>query len=347
MTAPDGSIVPIRLTLNERSGLTLWAPPWEDEDGEQWLGFLGDGAKIVLFPSAEDLAEFVATTPEHDLSDHPGWPVVQNFTPAQFRPAEDNRYDLDAAYEWAAEDPTPATESQLANVVEMVLRIAEACEDGGLRRLIGATPEYADLMEGEGTYTGREGSKAWTALGDTIASTWERALRRVETWLDWRGDFEDVDGDAADADADADAQSLWARVGARPIELVLAGDDIVLTVRGEIEDKAVFLGADGDLDVFLEPEDLAEYARRAEEHDLIRLEFWDDVRDAEDEAFVPEEEDSYDLTMPTARGAQLLRDLADFLDLDADIDFLDHATVDQDEWDALIEEVASCFDRQD
>ncbi len=345
MTAPDGSIVPIRLTVNERSGLTLWAPPWqdEDEDGEEWQGFLGDGAKIVLFPTVEDLAEFIATNTEHDLSDHPGWPVVQKFTPAQLRPVEDNRYDLDAVYEWASEDPDPTNESKLANVVEMVLRIAEACEDGGLRRLIGATPEYADLMNGEGSYTGREGSKAWSALGDTIASTWERALRRVESWLEWRGEF----GDTGEEEDDLDGESLWERVGARPIELVLSDDDIVLTVRGEVDDEAVFLGEDGDLEVFVEPEDLAEYCRGAEEHELIKLEFWDDVRDADDEAFIPEEEDSYDLTTPTARGAHILRELADFLDLDADTDFLDRPRVDHDDWDGLVAELASCFDRQD
>ena len=34
------SIVPIALTLDDRTGYTLWAPPWE-EDGEEWQAFLG------------------------------------------------------------------------------------------------------------------------------------------------------------------------------------------------------------------------------------------------------------------------------------------------------------------
>ena len=46
----DAAIVPITLTVNGRIGLTLYAPPWEDEDGEEWQGFLGDGAKILLYP---------------------------------------------------------------------------------------------------------------------------------------------------------------------------------------------------------------------------------------------------------------------------------------------------------
>ena len=72
MASPlDASIVPITLTVNGRIGLTLYAPPWEDEDGEQWQGFLGDGAKIVLFPNATELGKFIASDDENNLSDHP------------------------------------------------------------------------------------------------------------------------------------------------------------------------------------------------------------------------------------------------------------------------------------
>lgn len=342
MTSPDGSIVPILITVNERSGLTLWAPPWEDESGDEWQGFLGDGAKIVLFPSVDDLVEFIATNREHDLSDHPDWARVEKFTPAQLRPDEQHRYDLDAVYEWAAEDPTPATESSLADVVEIVLRIAEACEDGALSRLIGATPEYVELMYGEAGYTGRDGARAWSDLGDTIAATWERALRRVEQWLDWRGQF---DG-GADLDEE-DADTFWDRIGARPIEIVINEDDIVLTMRAVIDDEAVFLGSDGDLAVFAEAETLAEFCRDADEHELVKLEWWDDVRDADDEAFVPDEGDSFDLSAPTPAGAELLRELSDFCELDADADFLDAPVIDTAAWNDLVAELVTCFDRQD
>ncbi len=337
MTSPDGSIVPITITLNERTGLTLWAPPWEDEDGEEWMGFLGDGAKIVVFPGVDELFAFIAESGENDLSDHPGWPAVQKYTPAQLRPTEENRYDLDSVYEWAAEDPDPVTESSLANVVEMTLRIAEACEDGALRRLIGSTPEYAELISEDMGYSGRDGAKAWSALGDTIAATWERAIARVEQWLDWRGDFSDSELD------DLEALSLWDRVDAEPIEIVVAEDDIVLTVRAVIDDEAVFLGSDGTIAVFTEPEDLAAYCRGAEEHELIKLEWWDEVREADDEAFIPTADDSYDLTEPSSRTAELLKELASFLELDADAAFLDAKRIDRVKWDSLVAEVVTCF----
>jgi hypothetical protein len=43
-SALNASIIPITLTINGRTGLTLWAPPWEDDEGEEWQGFLGDGS---------------------------------------------------------------------------------------------------------------------------------------------------------------------------------------------------------------------------------------------------------------------------------------------------------------
>ncbi len=86
----DASIIPITLTVNGKIGLTLWAPPWEDDEGEEWQGFLGDGAKILVFPGVQELFEFIATGEENDLSDHPGWPAVTKLTPASLRPSADD-----------------------------------------------------------------------------------------------------------------------------------------------------------------------------------------------------------------------------------------------------------------
>ena len=84
-SSPDAAIIPITLTVNGRIGLTLWAPPWEDEDGDEWQGFLGDGAKILLYPGTKELAEFIASGVENDLSDHPAWGRVQQLPPDQLR----------------------------------------------------------------------------------------------------------------------------------------------------------------------------------------------------------------------------------------------------------------------
>ena len=171
MPSIDAAIVPITLTVNGRTGLTLWAPPWEDDDGEEWMGFLGDGAKILLYPSTAELAAFIASGEENDLSDHPGYGQVLKATPDELRPSPDDHYDLDAVYEWAGDEPDPVHVSAIANVVDMVGRIADCCDDGALRRLVGNTPEYELLVSDDVSYHGKEGRREWNALGDVIADT--------------------------------------------------------------------------------------------------------------------------------------------------------------------------------
>jgi hypothetical protein len=340
-SANPASIVPITLTVNDRTGLTLWAPPWTDADGEEWQGFLGDGAKILLFPNTRELAQFIASGAENDLSDHPAWGRVQQAPPDALRPSREDAYDLDAVYEWAADDPTPVNVSSLANVVDMTLQIADCCDDGALRRLVGSTPEYAQLLEEDVSYQGRDGRRAWTALGDTIAATWERALGRVDQWLEWVGDF-----DAEDA-SDLDEEALWSEVGAEPIEMTVP-DGTYYTVRAEWDEQIIFLGHDMTVSVFESVQDLALFCRGADDHDLMRLELWDRIRGEEDdEAFAPDGGSRYDLTAPSAAGADLLRQLVDYCQLTVDLDVLDDDSVDPDAWAALVSEVASCFATED
>lgn len=340
-SANSASIIPITLTVNDRTGLTLWAPPWADADGEQWQGFLGDGAKILLFPNTRELAQFIATGVENDLSDHPAWGRVQQAPPDALRPSREDAYDLDAVYEWAAEDPTPVNVSSLANVIDMTVQIADCCDDGILRRLVGSTPEYAEILQEDVSYQGKEGRKAWSALGDVIAATWERVLGRVDQWLSWEGDF-DRD-DASDLAEDA----LWVEVGAAPLEITVP-DGTYYTVRADWDDQVLFLGHDMTVSVFESVEDLATFCRGAEEHDLIRLELWDRIRiEEDDDAFAPDAESSYDLSAPSADGAQLIRELAAYCRLDLDLDALDGDSVDEDAWAEMVAEIVSCFATED
>jgi hypothetical protein len=346
MTSPHAPIVPILLTVNDRTGLTLYAPPWEDEDGEEWQGFLGDGAKILLFPGTTELASFIAGGEENDLSDHPGYGQVLKATPDDLRPTADDHYDLDQVYEWAGGEPDPVHVSALANVVDMVGRIADCCDDGALRRLVEGTPAYAELVDEEVSYQGRDGRRRWNELGDTIADSWERAVARVESWLRWEGDF-------TTADFDED-ESLWERVGAEPIRIVLP-DEELLTVRGEVpidseatETEVAFVGVDDGVAVFSDVASLAHYCRTAKTHRLVKLEWWSELAEQEDDdVFAPEEGAVYDLRKPSARGAELLRELAEFSGLDADTDVLDQPNVDRDDWNDLVTEVRSCFRPQD
>jgi hypothetical protein len=352
MTSSHAPIVPITLTVNGRTGLTLYAPPWEDEDGEEWQGFLGDGAKILLYPSAAELAAFIASGEENDLSDHPGYGQVLKATPDELRPPGDDQYDLDAVYEWAGDEPDPLHVSALANVVDMVGRIADCCDDGALRRLIEGTPAYAELVDENVSYQGKDGRKRWNELGDTIADSWERAINRVDSWLAWQGDFSITDF--------TEEETIWERIGAEPITIVLP-DTTYLTVRGDVpvdasgdEVETVFIGGEDTVAVFSEIADLAHYCRTAKGHRLVKLEWWTELADEEDdEVFAPAEDATYDLRKPSTSGAELVRDLVEFcgLELDPDVlDILDSASVaasDRDDWRELVTEIETCFRPQD
>jgi len=341
----DAGIIPITLTVNGRIGLTLWAPPWEDEDDEEWQGFLGDGAKILLYPGTRELAEFIASGAENDLSDHPAWGRIQKLRPDDLRPDPEDGYDLDAVYEWASGEPDPVSVSALANVVDMVAKIADCCDDGALRRLVENTPAYEELVDEDVSYQGKDGRKRWNELGDTIAETWERAITRVDSWLSWQGDF---------SHSDLASETVWDRVGAEPIE-IRVGEARYLTVRGYVspdaedaETEAAFIGGDDTVVVFTDVASLARYCRTAKDHALTKLEWWSELADLEeDDAFAPGLDATYDLRKPSARGAELLRELVAFCNLDADTSVLDGPSVDKDDWRNLLEEVSGCLDPQD
>ena len=128
------SIVPIALTVDDRTGFTLWAPPWE-EDGEEWQAFLGtsegDTATVHLFPTPAALAAFCRTATDHDLADHPVWPVVAGLGAADLTPDDDHRYDLDGVYDIAAEHPDRWAVEELAATIDIVSRLAECLDTAG------------------------------------------------------------------------------------------------------------------------------------------------------------------------------------------------------------------------
>jgi hypothetical protein len=180
-------IAAVSLTANGRTGITLFAPPWQDSDGEEWQGFLGDGAKIVLLGTADELNTWLGDNPDHDLADHPAWKSFANKGKAALSPAAEAHYDFDAVYELATAEGEPETVSKLADTVDVAARIADCCEDGKLRSLLNGTREYALLVEGDTSYHGKDGAAEWSRLGDVIAESWERALVRIESWLRWEG----------------------------------------------------------------------------------------------------------------------------------------------------------------
>lgn len=212
------SIVPIALTLDDRTGYTLWAPPWE-EDGEEWQAFLGTTvevradindddpenpvptAVVHLFPSPAALAAFCRTSTDHDLADHPVWPVVTGLGAADLTPDDDHRYDLDGVYDIAAENPDRWAVEELSATIDIVSRLAECLDadddesdedldDGtefeAVAELV-AKPEIGSLGLGADAFVGRSGEDAWLGVGTALDELWEDVVEELGEHLDWTG----------------------------------------------------------------------------------------------------------------------------------------------------------------
>ncbi|WP_104525719.1 hypothetical protein [Blastococcus atacamensis] len=213
------SIVPIALTLDDRTGYTLWAPPWE-EDGEEWQAFLGttvevradindddpespaSRAVVHLFPSPAALAAFCRSRNDHDLADHPVWPVVAGLGAADLTPDDDHRFDLDGVYDIAAEDPDRWAVEELAATVDIVGRLAECLdttddeddddlgedetEFEAVAELV-AKPEIGSLGLGVEAFVGRSGEDAWIGVGGILDDLWEDVVEELSEHFDWTG----------------------------------------------------------------------------------------------------------------------------------------------------------------
>jgi hypothetical protein len=182
----------------------LWAPPWE-EDGEEWQAFLGttedDVAKVHLFPTPAALAAFCRTSTDHDLADHPVWPVVVELGAADLTPDDDHRFDLDGVYDIAADSPDRWAVEELAATIDIVSRLAECLdtggdededddEDGGQFEAVAelaAKPEIGSLGLGVDAFAGRSGEDAWLGVGSVLDDLWEDVVEELSEHLDWTG----------------------------------------------------------------------------------------------------------------------------------------------------------------
>nr|WP_239522032.1 hypothetical protein [Geodermatophilus sabuli] len=374
----------------------MWAPPWE-EDGEEWQAFLGtsegDTASVHLFPSPAALAAFCRSRTDHDLADHPVWPVVAGLGADDLTPDDDHRYDLDGVYDIAAENPDRWAVEELAATVDIVSRLAECLdvgdeeddlddeltdvgddrdvdadvdldrrpgseverggEFGALADLV-ARPEVGSLGLGVDAFVGRSGEDAWLGVGGALDDLWEDVLEELGAHLDWTGggtvgvaDYPSA-AEAEDADEDdgleddaptaassaaatvpaaaaapgvsriarpgrvaatpaevAAAAGFWEGVGILPVEVVVP-EGAGLTLRCYVDDRARFLGRNGEVYLFPSPADLARFCAGDEEHDLTEIASWPDVADTATPP-LPADEDRYDLTS----FGEVLREVAD------------------------------------
>ncbi len=309
----------------------------EDDEGEEWQAFLGTGEKIHLFTTPAQLAHFVGTATEHDLTDHPAWPAVLKSSKRQLTPDDDYVFDLDAVYDLAAGGPDRWSVGELADTVDMVERMGESCDVEAVEEHLAKIPGLGLLDSGPGVFTTRAGDQAWTEIAGGLGEHWEPVLEALSGALQWVEPVHLADDDEEDEDSVDDvvgatvlragalvgveggvedtsedsrvAAEFWESVGILPVRLVFPEGD-GLTLRCYLEDTARFLGRELTVDVFRSAGELSSFIEQGEPHDLTALSTWGAVVEADADP-TPAEEDSYDFREVT----EMLDGTADRWDL--------------------------------
>ncbi|MEI7545243.1 MAG: primosomal protein [Mycobacteriaceae bacterium] len=312
------ALVPIRLGITAGDFYTLWAPRWRD-DGEEWEGFLGKDDDLFAFESVADLAAFVRTSSDNDLTDHPAWAAITEANAHRLQPGEDRQADLIAVEEMLAEKPTEASVSALANTFAVVSSLGSVCELPAVTRFFNGNPNLGLVAGGIEQFNGRAGRKHWDTVGEIVARGWDgvltaidgivttpavdqRAAAKAAAELDepFTDDGESPTGISADDgtdDIDDDALEVaggkaaskplvlggdaqfWEHVGIDPVRVMISGGTFY-TLRCYFDEKPVFLGRNGRISVFPSERTLARYLADEHDHDLSDLSTYDDIRTA-------------------------------------------------------------------
>jgi hypothetical protein len=310
-------IVPVRLGLTKGDLYTLWAPSWRDADDE-WQAFLGKDDDLYGFESVADLAAFVRTNSDNDLTDHPAWPGLKESSAHRLDPSEDRRHDLIGVPEVAAEKPTEESVATLLKALAVVQAVGSVCDLPVVSKFFNGNPVLSSLGGGPEAFEGRSGRKRWAEIEGVIARSWDgvvdaideivtipdvdaAASEKAEAELAEPAPEPEVTDDAADdvlssdeVDTDDEEAALtaqatdqvlgsdedfWAHVGIDPIRLLTRGGTF-FTLRCYMNDQPIFLGRNGRISVFGSERSLARYLADEHESDLSDLATFDDIKTA-------------------------------------------------------------------
>lgn len=235
-------IVPIRLGLTKGDLYTLWAPRWRDE-GDEWEAFLGKDEDLYAFESVADLAAFVRTNTDNDLTDHPGWQWLTEQNAHSFDPPDERQYDLVSLEELVAEKPSEETVSEVHRTLGIVSSIGSVCEMPAVTKFFNGNPVLGTVGGGIEAFAGRPGRKRWSEIETVIGRGWDNVVDAID---------EIVTIPVVDAAASKKAQAELDEPAPEPEE-----DEAVdeTEVAGDADDSADYEGDTEDSD------DLAEVAK--------------------------------------------------------------------------------------
>jgi hypothetical protein len=306
-------IIPIELGLPQGDVVTLWAPRWR-EDGEEWEAFLGDEDDLYAFPDAAHLAAFVRTSERHDLLDHPAWDAVPSLNVPELIPDEDHTYDLVGVPELVAEEPDIWHIAELAEIIGIVRSLADVCDLEEVHEILDSTEGFSLLDQGTLPFTGSVGVQVWNDLSETVSQKWDTVLDAIdglvtapdvdekileqtaeelaafheesaesEAGAEGEEDLEAIDSADDDSDEDEDEDDapvgFWAEVGIDPIKIITSGAEYY-TLRCYLDDSPVFLGSEGEIDVYTSEKALARAladGKDLADTDLADVSTWEEV----------------------------------------------------------------------
>ena len=310
-------LVPIRLSVTAGDLYTLWAPRWRDA-GDEWEGFLGKDEDLYAFESVADLAAFVRTNNDNDLSDHPAWERLVKANAHKLQPADDRHADLVGTEALLAEKPTEESVDALAGTLAVVSSIGSVCELPTVSRFFNGNPNLGLVAGGIDQFTGRAGRKRWSTVGEIFTRGWDGVVAAIDEIVTtpevdgrvaaeaaaelaepYEDDGEDlaVEDDsfaALDAEDDGEVAAMratagpmvlggdarfWEQVGIDPVRVMTSGGTLY-TLRCYFDDKPIFLGRNGRISVFGSERALARYLADEHDHDLSDLSTYDDIRTA-------------------------------------------------------------------
>ncbi|MGU3500111.1 protein export chaperone SatS [Mycobacterium sp. C31M] len=219
-------IVPVRLGLTNGDLYTLWAPRWRDA-GDEWEAFLGKDEDIFAFESAADLAAFVRTNDDNDLTDHPAWEKARTANAHRFDPAEDQQHDLVGVPELVAEKPTADAVASLHGALAIVSAIGNVCELPTITKFFNGNPVLGTLGGGIDAFEGRTGRKRWSEIETVIGRAWDGVIDAID------GLVSTPEVDAAES---AKAEAELAEPAPEEDDLAVAEeDDDEVLIEGEVD----------------------------------------------------------------------------------------------------------------
>ena len=307
-------IVPVRLGLTKGDLYTLWAPSWRDADDE-WQAFLGKDDDLYGFESVADLAAFVRTNSDNDLTDHPAWTALKQSSAHRLDPGEDRQHDLIGVPAVAAEKPTEESVAKLLGALALVQAVGSVCDLPVVSKFFNGNPVLGSLGGGHEAFEGRAGRKRWAEIEAVIARNWDGVvdvideivtIPDVDSAVSKKAEAElaepapeaeaDVDDAVIEGEVDTDDEEaalaaqateqvlgsdedFWTHVGIDPIRMLTRGGTFY-TLRCYMNDQPIFLGRNGRISVFGSERSLARYLADEHESDLSDLATFDDIKTA-------------------------------------------------------------------